>query len=297
MAAKKGMGRGIWRGVSLAMKIAVVMLITLSLANPVLLTFSEETEIMEVPVAREQDLAGGIVLAIDVSASMGIQDVAPSRLEVAKQVLTEFVENASDKVRFSVVAFDMEIRRSFSLTQDKAKVTSAIEDLVASEALPCLEEFTDIGYGLQTSVDLLTPFAGSNKSYVVLLVSDGFANYGYPDPVTSAIQAAQNARQNEISVYTLHIAKMGQDSNPQLLERIAEETDGDFLESGSIEEFKALLDFVGKYYAPTNTWSAEVEIKTTIPIREELSSILMVVAAVIIGTLWIGNYKHYRTSF
>lgn len=297
MATKKGMGRGIWRGVSLAMKIAVVMLITLSLANPVLLTFSEETEIMEVPVAREQDLAGGIVLAIDVSASMGIQDVTPSRLEVAKQVLTEFVENASDKVRFSVVAFDMEIRSSFSLTQDKAKVTSAIEDLVASEALPCLEEFTDIGYGLQTSVDLLTPFAGSNRSYVVLLVSDGFANYGYPDPFTSAIQAAQKARQNEIPVYTLHIAKMGQDSNPQLLERIAEETDGDFLESGSIEEFKALLDFVGKYYAPTNTWSAEVEIKTTIPIREELSSILMVAAAAIIAMLWIGNYKHYRTSF
>ncbi len=297
IAAKKGVRRTTWRGVSLAMKIAVIMLITLSLASPVLLTFGEKTETMEVPVAREEDLAGGIVLAIDVSASMGIQDVAPSRLEVAKQVLTEFVENASDKVRFGVVAFDREIKSSLSLTQNKTRVTSAIEELVASEALPCLEEFTDIGDGLQTSVDLLTPFAGSNRSYVVLLVSDGFANYGYPDPVTSALQAAQKASQNEIPVYTLYIAKMGQDSNPQLLERIADETQGAFLESSSSNELKAMLEFVGKYYAPTNTWSAQIEIKTTIPMKQELSSILMIAAAAIITVLWIGNYKHYRTSF
>ncbi len=216
---------------------------------------------------------------------------------MAKQVLVEFVENASDKVRFSVVAFDREIKDSLSLTQDKAKVTSTIEDLVASEALPCLEEFTDIGYGLQTSVDVLTPFTGSNRSYVVLLVSDGFANYGYPDPLASVLQASQRASEKGIPVYTLYIARMGQDTNPQLLERIAEETEGEYLESHSINELKALLDFLGKYYAPTNTWTAEVEIKTTIPEREELSSILMVAAAAIITVLWIGNYRHYRTSF
>jgi len=297
IAAKKGVRRSVWRGIGLALKIAVIMLLTLSLASPVLLTFSETTETVEIPMSTEEDLAGGIVIAIDVSASMGLRDVTPSRLEAAKEVLIEFVKNSSDKVRFSVVAFDRDIKRSFSLTTDKTRVTSAIEELVASEALPCLEEFTDIGYGLQTSVDFLIPFAQSNKSYAILLVSDGFANYGYPDPLTSVLQASRRASDNSIPMYTFHIAKMGQDSNPQLLQRVAEETGGEFLEPTSLEELKAMLDFVGKYYVPTQTWNAKVEIKTTIPERRELSSILMVGAAVIILALWIGNYRHYRTSF
>ncbi|UCH69623.1 MAG: VWA domain-containing protein [Candidatus Bathyarchaeota archaeon] len=297
IAAKKGVPRRGWRGISLALKIAIIMLITLGLANPVLLTFSERTETVEIPMAEEQDLAGGIVLAIDVSASMGLRDVAQSRLEAANEVLIEFVENSSDKVRFSVVAFDMDLKRSLSLTTNKTRVTSTIDDLVASEALPCLEEFTDIGLGLGTSVDLLAPFAASNKSYAVLLVSDGFANYGYPDPITSAYQASQRASDNNIPVYTFHIGKMGQDSNPELLQTIAEETGGEFIASSSVKELEAMLDFLGKYYVPTKTWSAKVDITTTIPERRELGSILIIGAALIILTLWIGNYKHYRTSF
>ncbi len=77
LATKKGIRRNVWRGISLAMKIAIVMLITLSLTNPALLTFSEKTQTMEIPVAREQDLAGGVVLAIDVSASMASKTLPP----------------------------------------------------------------------------------------------------------------------------------------------------------------------------------------------------------------------------
>ncbi len=297
IAAKKGMRGSTWRGISLALKIAMIALITLSLANPVLLTFSETTETIEIPMAEEKDLAGGVVLAIDLSASMGLRDVAPSRLEVAKEVLIEFVKNSSDKVRFSVVAFDADIESSFSLTEDKARVTSAIERLIASSAMPCLEEFTDIGYGLQTSVDLLTPFVESNKSHAILLVSDGFANYGHPDPITSVVQASRKASDKGIPVYTFHIAKMGQDSNPELLQTVAEETGGESLEPRSLEEFGAMLNLLAKYYVPTYTWNAKVEIKTTIPDRKELGHLLMVGTAIIILALWMGNYKHYRTSF
>jgi hypothetical protein len=58
-----------------------------------------------------------------------------------------------------------------------------------------------------------------------------------------------------------------------------------------------MLDFLGKYYVPTKTWSAKVAITTTIPERRELGSILIIGAALVILTLWIGNYRHYRTSF
>lgn len=273
------------------------MLITFSLASPSLLTFSEKNQTMDVPMVKEEDLAGGIVLAIDVSASMGLRDVVPSRLETAKDVLVEFVQNSSEKVRFGVVAFDKEINSSLPLASDKENITSTINRLVASEAMPCLEEYTDIGYGLMTAVNLLTPYASSNKTYAIILASDGFANYGYPSPVESVLQAARKAKDIGVPVYTLHIARMGQDSNPRLMERVANETGGEFMESQSADALKDILDIVGKYYAPTHTWSEKVEIKVTIPSRMELGSILMLGAAAVVIGLWIGNYKHYKTSF
>ena len=163
--------------------------------------------------------------------------------------------------------------------------------------MPCLEEYTDIGYGLMTSVNLLTPYASSNKTYTIILASDGYANYGYPSPIESVLQAARNARDLGVPVYTLHIARRGQDSNPKLMQMVADETGGDFTESKSADELKDVLDLVGKYYAPTHTWSAKVKIKVTVPNRMELGSILMLGATAVIIGLWIGNYKHYKTSF
>jgi len=297
MAAKKGVRRHSWRGVSLALKIAIVMLIAFALSSPAVLTLREIRETVEVPMVTEEDLAGGIVLAIDVSASMGLRDVAPSRLEAAKDMLMEFVENSSENVKFGIVAFDREIKDSLPLITDKEKVVSTIEDLTASEAMPCLEEWTDIGYGLQTSIDLLAPYASSNKTCAIILVSDGYANYGYPTAIQSVLRAAGKASERGIPIYAVHISRMGQDSNPDLMKSVADETQGEFLGSRSAEELKEALDFIGKYYVPTHTWSAKVEVKTTIPSRRELGTPLMLAATAVILTLWVGNYKHYRTSF
>lgn len=297
LVVKKGVYRYSWRGINLALKIIAVMLITFSLSNPFFVVFSETSQTVDVPVVEEKDLIGGIILALDVSASMGLRDVAPMRLDAAKDMLTEFVKNSSEKVRFGLVAFDSEIKASVPLTEDKEAITSALTELTVSEALPCLEEFTDIGYGLQTSLDLLTPYATSNKTYAIVLVSDGFANYGYPDPLTSVALAVNRAVEMKLPVYALHIASIGQDSNPELMRIVADETQGEFMESTSARELRDVLNIVGKYHAPTNPWSAKVEVKTTIPSRTELTPLLMLVAAVVILVLWTGNYKHYKTSF
>lgn len=297
IAVKKGVRRSPWRTISLVLKLILIMLITFSLANPTLLTLNEISETVDIPVVMEEDVAGEIILAIDTSASMGLRDVLPSRLETAKRVLVKFVQNASESVRFGVVAFDREVKNALPVTSDKNRVALTIGNLTAAEGLPCLEEFTDIGCGLQTSVDFLTPYTPSNKSNAILLVSDGFANYGYPNPLESVFQAVQKANNLGISVCALHIARMGQDSNDELMKRIAGETDGKFMDSTSVEELKDVLDLVGKYYVPTREWSSKVEIKTTIPVRTELGVILMFGATAIVLALWIGNYKHYKTSF
>lgn len=297
VVVKKGLRRSRWRGISLALKLAVIVLVTFSLANPTFLTFSELNEAVDVPMVMEKDVAGQIVLVIDASASMGIRDVAPQRLEAAKTILVEFVQNSSEHVRFGVVAFEAGIKKTIAITEDKSKVVSAIENLTQAEALPCLEEYTDIGAGLQTSIDLLAPYASSNKSNAVILVSDGYANYGYPNPLESVSQAVARAKSVAIPIHTVHIASLGQDSNDELMKQIAGESNGRFFDSSSVEELRTVLDTMGKYYVPTHEWSSKVEITTTIPTRTELGFILMFVASALILALWVGNYRHYKTAF
>jgi len=297
IAERKGVQKHSWRGISLALKIALIMLITFSLAGPAYLGVIEKSKTTEIPMVEEKDVVGGILLAIDVSSSMSLSDVTPSRLESVKNSLSKFVKNSSEKVRFGIVTFHAEIESSMSLTEDKERVVSVLEELSPAEGLPCIEEFTDVGYGLQTAVSLLTPYMPFNSTYSIVLISDGFANYGYPDAFTSVSIAVAEAVDKKVPVYAVHTAKMGLDSNPGLLEWIADKTHGKFMDSTSIEELQNVLDMLAKYYTPTQEWSTMVKIKTTIPQRIELGHILMFVAVIVILLLWIGNYKHYKTWF
>jgi len=297
IVVRKGLRRSKWRGISLALKLTIIILITFSLANPTLLTFSEISQKVEVPMVMKKDLAGQIVLAIDVSASMGLGDVRPSRLEAAKSILEEFVRNSSESVRFAVVAFERETQKTLHVTENQSRVVSMIQNLTAAQGLPCLEEFTDIGQGLQTSVDLLTLYASANRSSAIILVSDGFTNYGYPTPYDSVFLATTRANKIGVPIHALFIAGMGQDSNDELMRRIAYETQGKFMESANVAELKDVLDILGKYYVPTHEWSSMVEIQTTIPARTQLGMMLMFAATAFVIALWIGNYRHYKTSF
>jgi len=297
ISVKKGIHHSKWRSASLALKLAVIILVTFALAHPTILTFSEVSETVQVPMTTEKDIAGQIVLTVDMSASMGIADVPPSRLEAAKATIIEFVENASGTVRFGVVAFDDEINKTLPITQDKDAVIATIQSLFQGEALPCLEDYTDIGIGLQTAAGLLKPYGSSNQSSAIILVSDGFTNYGYPNPFYSVLRGVAQANEIGVPIHALHVASLGQDSNDELMRQIAQQTKGKFMTSSNLAELRDVLTLMGKFYTPTYEWSSEVEIKTTIPSRTELGFILMFIASAFIITLWIGNYRHYKTSF
>lgn len=297
IVVKRGLSRSKWRSISLALKLVIVFLITFSLASPALLTFSEVTNKVEVPMVMGKDVMGQIVLAIDASASMGLKDIYPMRLEAAKRMLIEFINNASSNVRFGVVAFEGSVVKTVAITQDRDQVVSAIQNLTQAEGLPCLEEFTDIGEGLKTSIDLLAPYAPSNGSSAIVLVSDGYANYGYPSPFASVSASVARANATGIPIHAMHVSRWGQDSNDELMRQIAAGTNGKFMDSSSPEQLRDVLDILGKYYVPTHEWSSEVEIKTTIPSKMELGFILLFVASAFVIALWIGNFRHYKTSF
>lgn len=301
IAARKTSRSLWWRGVNLGLKVAIVVLFTVALASPSAVTFEERVEKTTVPIVQEEDLASGVALVMDVSASMGIRDIQPSRFEAARASLRQFITNSSEEVRFGLVAFDDQLKASAPLGKDKDKIIGELNKLHVSEALPCLEEYTDIGVGVQTALNFLSPYvnasAEAQPTSAVILISDGFANRGYPSPITSALNAARRADEMNIPIHVVHVAMLAQDSNPSLLRQIAETSGGTYAEVGDLNRLSDALDTLSKYYTPTHTWNVELEVKTTIPTTQTYGPLLILVATILLGSLWVGNYRFYKTTF
>jgi len=81
------------------------------------------------------------------------------------------------------------------------------------------------------------------------------------------------------------------------MKSIANDTGGKFMESTDYEELQQALDTLAKYNTPTSTWSAQVEITTTVPQQMDLGPVLMLGAIAGLVFLWLGNFRHYKTWF
>jgi len=209
--------------------VACFILLGISLARPQRAT------------GEKQRLEGiDIMLVLDTSASMNAQDFymnddAATRLDVVKRVAADFVAKRSDD-RIGVVIFGTEAFTKIPLTLDHDLVQfdlSKIESSVAGDA-------TAIGDGLATALKRLEAAkkAGSTKSPVVILVTDGANNAGLVDPLS----AGQAAKALGVKVYTIGVGRPGRakavirgrvhvidaDIDEKLLQTIASETGGKF---------------------------------------------------------------------
>jgi Ca-activated chloride channel family protein len=149
---------------------------------------------------------GTVVLAFDVSSSMGAKDIAPSRMEAAKTAARAFVQKQPPTIRLAVVAFGQSGVISRQPTDDHTAVLAAIDRLSPQGG-------TALGRGIQTSLSAIagktvqldpangSPEAtGQNLGYhgsaAVILLSDG-ENTDGPDP----LQAAELASTAGVRVY------------------------------------------------------------------------------------------------
>lgn len=126
---------GARRHVPFGLFTAALVLLTVAMARP---SASVET------VQR----TATVVLAFDVSNSMGATDVKPSRLAAAKTVGDEFVRQQPSGVRIGVVAFSNSGVIVQRLTSDHAEVLQAIDHLTLGGG-------TAIGQGILTSLDAI----------------------------------------------------------------------------------------------------------------------------------------------
>ena len=138
-----------------------------------------------------------IVLALDISGSMGAEDYKPrNRLYVAKTVISDFIqERTNDRIGMVVFA-----GRSFTqcpLTLDYDVLLGLLDQV----EIGLTEDGTAIGMGIANSVNRLRQSSAESK--VVILLTDGVNNTGAIDPVT----AAKAAKALGIKIYSIGIGK------------------------------------------------------------------------------------------
>ncbi|GAA2999651.1 VWA domain-containing protein [Streptosporangium longisporum] len=182
-------GRRAYLGVGLT--VAGVAVLAVAVAGPAAM----------VPVPRT---AGTVVLAMDVSNSMGADDVAPTRLAAAQRAARAFVAAQPDSVDIGVVAFE------------RGALTTARPDADHSVALKAIDRLritggTSLGTAITASLSAITgrqvavgrdgtaPDIGYWPSATIVMFSDG-QNQG-----ADIEQAATVAQRAGVHVHTVGV--------------------------------------------------------------------------------------------
>lgn len=175
--------------VPFALRVAVIVLLSLALARPQLSNrwSKESTEGID------------IMMALDISGTMQAEDLKPNRLEAAKAVATDFViDRPNDQI--GLVVFAGESFTQCPLTTDHA----VLVNLFKSVKFGMIEDGTAIGLGLANAINRMKD--SETKSKVVILLTDGSNNRGEIDPQT----AAEIAKTYGIRVYAVGVGSHGQ---------------------------------------------------------------------------------------
>jgi Ca-activated chloride channel family protein len=150
-----------------------------------------------------------VILAMDVSLSMCSTDIAPNRLEVAKDAAVSFVRENSSGRQVGIVAFAGFAELILPPTNDARMLEGAIESLVPARR-------TAIGSAILRSIDAIaevddrvapSELGGSSNPgqapaeplpHIIVLLTDGASNAG-PLPISAAEQAVERG----VRVYTI----------------------------------------------------------------------------------------------
>ena len=177
-----------------------------------------------------------IIVALDVSGSMRAEDFKPNRLEAAKQVAIDFIQNRPND-RIGIVVYAGESFTQCPLTTDH----DVLENLFSSIQFDMIEDGTAVGVGLANTVSRLKE--SDAKSKVAILITDGTSNTGAITPAT----ASDIAKRFGVKVYTIGVGTKGKapftvkdafgrkvtvmqevDIDEETLQMIAEKTGGSY---------------------------------------------------------------------
>ena len=194
-----------------------------------------------------------IMLVIDISESMQIEDFKPNRLESAKEVAKKFVKGRFQD-RIGLVVFSGESYSRCPLTTDYDLLNTFIDDIDFS-----LIESRGTAIGSSIAVATNRMKESNSKSKVLILLSDGDNTAGNIDPIT----AAKIANAYNIKIYTISVGKegrvpFGKDffGNTRFVENTLDETNlkeiakigkGMFFRASNNESLKEIFEIIDTY--------------------------------------------------
>jgi Ca-activated chloride channel homolog len=234
----------------------------------------------KVPVGGEKN----IVLILDISKSMLADDIAPNRLDRAKEVIREFL-GKWEGVRFGLIVFAGKPFVLSPLTDDIWWLQEIVDTLTTDtirQNLPWLSG-TNIGDAL-----LLSPTLSSSwQSQTVILITDGRANIG-TDPITALDYLS---RQSPHPIYTIGIGnasgavlsylrsdgerqyfydeqweKLRADIDADTLEKIARKSGGVFYHASESQIFDEIFDTLGRDFFDTRAFVTEKSWYSLVPL-------------------------------
>lgn len=171
--------------VKFVMQVVAVALLVIVLARPQFGTKQEEVKRQGIEV----------MVALDISNSMMAEDVAPNRLEKAKQVLSKLIdEMTNDKVGMVVFAGDAFTQLPITADYVSAKIflNSISPKLIARQ-----------GTAIGSAIDLcIKSFNSESKaSKAIVLITDG------ENHEDNAVEAAKLAKDKDIVVHVIGMGK------------------------------------------------------------------------------------------
>jgi Ca-activated chloride channel family protein len=248
-----------------------------------LLLFSTSRPEMVLALPR---IEGTVILAFDVSASMGATDFTPSRIEAAKEAAKTFVAGQPGTVQIGIVTFSDGSLVVQPPTDDREITLASIDRLVPQSG-------TSIAQGILVSLNALgNPEPVSRGVFapsVILLLSDG-ENTVQPDPM----EAAQLAIDRGVRVYTVGVGsptgtvmeidgfQVFTSLDEELLRNIAHLTEAEYFNAETESDLTDIYENVKLQFV-------------TRPTKMEITSLLAGVSGIVIlagmglSLLWFGR--------
>jgi len=216
----------ILRWVPLVLRGLFVMSLSIALARP---------QIVESESKAKAD-ALDMMLVLDTSGSMQATDFVwqgqtPTRLEVVKQVISEFIAARSGD-RMGLVVFGSEAFTQSPLTLDHR----ILNYFLGRVRIGLAGESTAIGDAVVTAANRLAK--AESKAPVIILLTDGASNAGRVDP----IDAGEAAKAFGVKIYTIGVGKSesGADYDDSTLKKLAEMTHGQYFSAGDTEALQQI---------------------------------------------------------
>jgi len=275
-----------------------------------LLAAARPLALVTLPWARSS-----IMLAMDVSLSMRVSDVKPTRMVAAQEAAKLFLRDLPKNIEVGLVTFAGSAQVVQAATMDRASLVSAIDAFqmqygtaIGSAIVVCLAElFPDHGINLgdmtfgarqkahgrddkDAPAKQITPVApGSYGSAAILLLSDGRRTMGVDTLEAAKMAADRGVRIHVVGLGTVDGPVGGADGlaiymqlDEPTLREVARMTGGEYHHAGTAEELRSVYQDLG---SRLQVQTRETEITALLA----LAAAILVLAAALLSMRWFGR--------